>query len=99
MPTKPNQLALARPTLARLRLDAPTLPLVTHTLRVPEAVRAALMSQLRRWCVRHPAEAQQLRRTDLPEAFSPPTLAGKDLDGTIRQDHRHAYYLPTAEGD
>src|SRR5205814_1869521 len=36
---------------------------------------------------------------DRPDEFASPTLSSKESDGTIRKDHRHAYYLPTADGD
>jgi CRISPR-associated protein Csb2 len=91
--------ARPKPTLARFALDAPVLPLVTDTLRVAEAFRFAAMSQFRRWCQRNPDRAEPFRRTDKPELFSSQTLSGKEPSGAIRKDHRHAFYLPTADGD
>ena len=88
-----------KPTVARFLLDGPVLPLVTDTLRVAEAFRNALMSHFRRWCQRHPAEAEPFRRTDQPGQFSSPTLSGKDTSGALRKDHRHDCYLPTGDAD
>jgi CRISPR-associated protein Csb2 len=99
MPAKPKPTARPKPTVARFLLDGPVLPLVTDTLRVAEACRNAVMSQFTRWCRRNPALAEPFRRTDQPGQFASPTLAGKDLSGAIRKDHRHAYYLPTADAD
>jgi CRISPR-associated protein Csb2 len=98
-PTRSRPVDRPRPTIARFLLDGPVLPLVVDTLSVAEAFRAAAMSQFQRWCQRHPEAAGQFRRTDKQDEFSSPTLSGKDLNGTIRTDHRHAFYLPTAEGD
>jgi CRISPR-associated protein Csb2 len=89
----------AMPTIARFLLDGPVLPVVTDTIRVAEAFRDAAMSQFRRWCARNPDMAASFRRADWPEQFSSPTLSGKELDATIRKDHQHAFYLPTAEGE
>jgi CRISPR-associated protein Csb2 len=86
-------------TVARFLLDGPVLPLVTDTLRVAEAFRAAVMSQFRRWCKRNPDLTEPFGRTDKPDQFSSPTLSGKETDGAIRKGHHHACYLPTAEGD
>jgi CRISPR-associated protein Csb2 len=86
-------------TVARFLLAAPVLPLATDTIRVAEAFRDAAMSQFRRWCVRNPDLAEPFRRADRPEQFASPTLSGKQADGTIRKEHQHAFYLPTAEGD
>jgi CRISPR-associated protein Csb2 len=87
------------PTVARLLLDGPVLPLVTDTVRVAGAVRAAAMSQFQAWARRHPDRAAAFRRPDRPDAFASPVLSGKDRAGVMRADHGHAYYLPTAEGD
>ncbi len=99
MPAKPQPTARHKPTVARFLLDAPVLPLVTDTLRVAEAFRNAAMSHFRRWCRRNPALAEPFRRTDQPGQFASPTLSGKESSGAIRKDHRHACYLPTADGD
>ncbi len=88
-----------KPTVARFLLDGPVLPLVTDTLRVAEAFRNAAMSQFKHWCRRNPDGAEPFRRTDKPERYASPTLSGKEPDGSLRKDHQHAYYLPTAEGD
>jgi len=75
------------------------LPLVTDTVRVAEAFRRAAMSRFRKWCERHLDQAQPFCRTDMPNRFSSPVLSGKELNGTVRTNHSHAFYLPTAEGD
>jgi hypothetical protein len=95
----PPPTAWPKPTVARFRLDGSVRPLVTDTLRVAEALRNALMSHFRRWCRRHPAWAEPFRRTDPPGQFASATLSGKDLSGALRKDHRHAFYLPTADAD
>lgn len=86
-------------TVARFLLDGPVLPLVVDTLRVAEAFRNAVMCQFQRWCRRNPDLAEEFRRIDQPERFSSPTFAGKELNGQLRKDHRHAFYLPTADTD
>ncbi len=87
-----------QPTLARFVLEGPGLPLVTDTLPVAEAFRAAAMSQFERVCRREPlAAVGEFRRRDRPERFASPVLAGKDADGQPRLGHEHAYYLPAAE--
>ncbi len=85
-----------RLTTARFLLDGPVLPLVTDTLRVAEAVRHALMTRFQRHCHR-----RQYGHANRPyqELFRSEVLAGKDADGQALREHRHAYYLPTAEGD
>jgi CRISPR-associated protein Csb2 len=85
-------------TVARFLLDGPVLPLVTDTVRVAEIFRRAAMSRFEAWCRRHTGEAETFRRTDQPDRFFSRTLAGKELDGAMRTDHRHAHYLPTADG-
>ena len=87
-----------KPTVARLLLDGPVLPLATDTLRVAEAVRRAAMSQFGRWCERHPERAEEYRRSDSPNQSASPTLSGKDSTGAILCAHGHAHYLPTCEG-
>jgi CRISPR-associated protein Csb2 len=87
------------PKVARFLLDGPVLPLVTNTVRVAEAFRIAAMSRFGRWCRQHLEDAKTFRRTDHTDKYSSPTLSGKHLNGDMRADHRHAHYLPTAEGD
>ena len=99
VPAKPQPTLRHKPTVARFLLDGPVLPLVTDTLPVAEALRNALMSQFQRWCRRHLDLAEAFRRIDQPERFSSPTFAGKDLNGELRKDHCHAFYLPTADTD
>lgn len=99
MPAKSQSHPRHKPTVARFLLDGPVLPLVTETLRVAEAFRNAAMSQFKYWCRRNPDGAEAFRRIDQPERYASPTLSGKEPDGSLRKDHRHAYYLPTAEDD
>ena len=61
--------------------------------------RLAVMSQFKYWCQRHPDLAEPFRRSDKPDLFSSPTLSGKELNGDIRKDHRHAFYLPTTDDE
>lgn len=85
--------------IARFLLDGPVLPLTTDTVRVAEKFRHAAMSRFGNWCERYPERAQSFLRTDVPGKYSSTVLSGKALDGTIRTEHRHAYYLPTSEND
>jgi CRISPR-associated protein Csb2 len=96
-PPKPS--VRIKPTVARFLLDAPVLPLVTDTIRVAEAMRAALMAGMGQWCKDHPDRAEGFRRPDKPSQFSSRVFSGKELDGQMRRDHGHAYYLPTADND
>ena len=95
MPTTPPPTGRPQPTVARFLLDGPALPLVTDTLRVAEAFRQALLRRYQQCCHRH-----KYGRTDAPyrEVFRSQVFAGKDAQGQCLRDHRHAYYLPTAEG-
>jgi CRISPR-associated protein Csb2 len=64
------------------------------------AFRAAAMSRFGAWCRQQaPAAVERFRRTDRPERYASPVLAGKDAAGHYLRGHDHAYYLPTAEGD
>lgn len=87
-----------QPTVARFLLDGPVLPLVTDTLPVAEAFRRAVMSRFKSWCRDHPDAARDFERKDKPGEFSSRTLSGKELNGTMRTGHDHAFYLPTSEG-
>lgn len=96
MSTKPRATNRPRLTIARFLLDGPVLPLVTDTLRVAEAVRRGLLARFQRHCHR-----QKYGHANKPyqELFRSPVLSGKAADGRILRDHRHAFYLPAAEGD
>jgi CRISPR-associated protein Csb2 len=87
-----------KPTIVRMLLDGPVLPLATDTVSVAEAIRRAAMSQFRCWCERHPEHAEEYRRSDSSGQFASPILSGKDGMGTILHAHGHAHYLPTCEG-
>jgi len=86
------------PTIARFMLDAPVLPLTTDTVRVAEAFRHAVMGCFNRWCKKNVQQAGEFRRPDDSGDYSSPTLSGRYLSGEIRKDHKHAYYLSTADG-
>jgi CRISPR-associated protein Csb2 len=94
-PTVPDR---KNPTVARFLLDGPVLPLVTDTVRVAEAFRAAAMSSFNRWCKKHHDKATDFRRPGTEEKYSSSVLSGKNLDGVMLRSHGHAYYLPTADG-
>jgi CRISPR-associated protein Csb2 len=81
-------------SLARFALDGPSLPLLTDTLPLAEAVRRALMGVYQR-TMHH----RQYGTADKPyrEQFRSPTLSGKDEAGTPLVEHAHAYYLPADE--
>jgi CRISPR-associated protein Csb2 len=83
-----------RATLARFRLDTHSLPPITDTLPVAEAFRHALMRQFQRHCHR-----QKYGHANTPyrELFRSEVLAGKGAEGQFLRQHRHAFYLPTAE--
>lgn len=93
--TKLKLMDRPKPTIARFLLDGPLLPLVTQTLPVAEAFRQALMEQYQR--CRHRRKYGHARQPS-QERFWSEVLAGKDADGHILREHRHAYYLPSAEG-
>jgi CRISPR-associated protein Csb2 len=90
--------ARPQPTVVRFSLDGPVLPLVTDTVRVAEAFRRAAMGRFRKWCERYPGKAHAFQRVGILDRYSSPVLSGRELDGEIRKDHSHTYYLPTAEG-
>ena len=93
--TKSRDKHRPKPTVARFLLDAPVLPLVTDTIRVAEAFRRGVMGRFQRHCHR-----QKYGRANKPyqELFQSEVLSGKDAEGKILRRHRHAFYLPTAEG-
>ncbi len=82
------------PKVARFLLDGPVLPLATETIAVAEAFRRAAMSRFRKWCEKPSTEAEAFLRTGVEKMYSSRTLSGKELDSSMRRDHRHAYYLP-----
>jgi CRISPR-associated protein Csb2 len=57
------------------------------------------MSRFQAWARRHPDRAGHFRRAGRADDFASPVLSGKGPDGSMRRDHRHAYYLPAADGD
>ena len=96
-PARPRAASADRPTVARFLLDGPVLPLKTETIAVAEAFRRAVMSRFRRWCERHTTDATAFLRAGPEPKYSSGTFSGRELDGSMRLDHDHAYYLP--EGD
>jgi CRISPR-associated protein Csb2 len=83
------------PTTARYSLDGPVLPLVQATLPLAEDARRALMSRYRQF-----KEYERYGRA-VPinaERFASIVFSGKDEQGLpLRNDHEHAFYLPTDE--
>ncbi len=64
------------PTVARFLLDGPVLPLVTDTVRVAEAFRAAAMSRFNTWCHQQPpARVDAFRRAGQDDRFASPVLS------------------------
>lgn len=83
------------PTIARFALDGPVLPLVTDTLPVAEALRRALMGRYQGLLRRDRYGESNHPHT---ERFVSPAFSGKDPSGQpLREDHTHAFYLPTDE--
>jgi CRISPR-associated protein Csb2 len=78
---KPRKASQPRYTVARFALDGPVLPLVTETLSVGEFARQYLQGIYGR----------------LNEGASSEVLSGKRADGELLRDHRHAFFLPSAE--
>ena len=85
----PLRKAKVMPTVARFLLDGPVLPLLTDTLNVAERFRRRLLSHYKR--VRDPDG-------NSGEFFNSEVLSGKDAEGRPVAHHRHAFYLPTADG-
>jgi CRISPR-associated protein Csb2 len=81
--------------VARFLLDGPVLPLITETIRVAEAFRRGLMNRYQRCCHRR---KYGYAEKPYQELFRSEVLSGKDKDGVSLRRHRHAFYLPTAEG-
>jgi CRISPR-associated protein Csb2 len=89
---KPRILRPTVPTVARYALDGPVLPTVQATLIVAESMRRALMSRYRKGM-----ELERYGRLYTPNAerFCSQMFSGKDESGPLRDDHAHAFYLPT----
>lgn len=100
VPVLPQPKQQKPPTVARLLLDGPVLPLVTDAVRVAEAVRRALMSRFQARCRRRPEQSQAylIERSEDGDRYSSQVFSGKDWTSKPLCSHRHAYYLPTAEG-
>jgi CRISPR-associated protein Csb2 len=75
-------------TVARFRLDAPVLPLVTETLPLAEKVRRTLLGKCK-------SLASGNHPTPPFEAY--PAIWGKDAHGQPLHGHEHAFFLPTDE--
>jgi CRISPR-associated protein Csb2 len=76
---------LPRIHVVRYALDSTVLPLVTDTLPVAEAARRRLMGIYGQLTAKNGIHG----RSDV--------FSGKDAQGQLLTDHRHAYYLPTDE--
>ncbi len=86
----PLRKAKVMPTVARFLLDGPVLPLITDTLTVAERFRRRLLSHFKR--VKDPDG-------NSGAFFNSEVLSGKDAEGRPVAHHRHAFYLPTADGE
>ncbi len=95
MSTRPKPSDGPKPTVARFLLDGPVLPLVNDTIRVAEAMRRGLIRRYQR-----ALPSSDSGHTGKPdqELFRSEVLSGKNADGRFLREHRHAFYLPTAEG-
>ena len=83
---RPRQRVIHRRVhVVRYAFDSTVLPLVTETLPVAEAARRALMGIYGRLMKRNGIRG----RSDV--------FSGKDTHGHPLTEHRHTYYLPTAE--
>ncbi len=80
-------------------LDRRALPLISDTLPVAEAARAALMSVFRRHCEKRGLQQYLVRRAGRADSYASPIFAGKDAGGQPLQAHGHAHYLPSAEDE
>jgi CRISPR-associated protein Csb2 len=81
-----------RYTVARFALDGPVLPLVQDTVLVANQMRRAIMSRYKK--------VQQRGQTNSvnDERFKSENLSGRASSGEpLRDDHSHAYYLPSDE--
>ena len=81
MPIKPRKASQPRYTVARFALDGPVLPLVTETLSVGEFARQYLQGIYGR----------------LNAGACSEVLSGKRTNGELLRNHRHAFFLPSAE--
>jgi CRISPR-associated protein Csb2 len=83
-------------TLGRFLLDGPVLPLITNSLPLAEAFRAALLSTYQRRLHR-----RRFGTANKPyrESFVSQTLSGKDTRSQPLQGHGHAYFVPSDEDD
>lgn len=98
LPGKPATTTTERPTVIRFMLDGPVLPLVTETITIGDQFRRAALRRFDDWC-RYECDAPDAyRRNDDSEHFASSTLSGKSPEGSLRGDHLHAHYIPTAEG-
>ncbi|RLS53120.1 MAG: type I-U CRISPR-associated protein Cas5/Cas6 [Planctomycetota bacterium] len=88
-----------KPTVLRFLLDGPVLPLLTDTLFLTEAFRKAAMSRFNSWCERHRDQSHQYLRLDDSDKHASPVLSGKRSDGTMLNNHEHARYIATSEGE
>ncbi len=83
-----------RITVARFRLDAPVLPLVTESLPVAEEARRSLL----RGC-KYLAQRQSPGLPDEAQWPLYPAFWAKSAERQPRKGHGHAFFLPTDEDD
>ncbi len=84
-----------RPTVARFAVDATVLPLVQDVLPLAEQTRRALMSRYQ--YLKRRGKYGRVIPPDA-ESYNAPVFSGKDASGQpLRDDHRHAFYLPADE--
>lgn len=93
---RPTSLERPKPTVARFLLDGPVLPLVTDTVPVAEVFRRAVMGVFQRL---HHRQKYGTATKPYREEFRSEVLSGKNASGEFLRHHRHAFYLPTADGD
>lgn len=89
-----------RPQILRFALDCTVLPLVTDTLPVAEAARAALIRRLvdaRGLSSYGAAWSRERHKAGEQPVPLEGAITGKDAAGKPSTGHIHAYYLPTDE--
>ncbi len=89
-----------RPQIVRFALDSAVLPLVTETLPVAEAARAALIRRLVDGRGRDKyggAWSRERHKAGEQPVSLEGAITGKDAAGKPHTGHTHAYHLPTDE--
>jgi CRISPR-associated protein Csb2 len=91
-PATSRQMDRCIQTVARFRLDAPVLPLVTETLPIGEQARRSLLSKCKYLALRGNPPLRDAEIWPLCPAFW-----GKDEQAQPRIGHQHAFFLPADE--